>query len=135
MAREPGPNDVRFPLRRQAEAEPETVAPKPEPKLWKPRPARPEPLELSGGLPPPMAEPIVERVRRAVLPPSPPPSPPPPPPPNYGEMAPAGGGYTSNLPVAYKKRSWKWLTRSIAVFVVLFIVAVAWLALTAPLSK
>ncbi|RYY23191.1 MAG: PBP1A family penicillin-binding protein, partial [Sphingomonadales bacterium] len=59
---------------------------------------------------------------------------PPPPPPNHGEPA-LAGGYSSNLPVAYKKRSWKWLTRSIAVFVVLFIVAVAWLALTAPLSK
>ncbi|RYY37351.1 MAG: penicillin-binding protein, partial [Sphingomonadales bacterium] len=39
------------------------------------------------------------------------------------------------MPVAYKKRSWKWLTRSIAAFVILFIIAVAWLALTAPLSK
>ncbi|WP_066799348.1 transglycosylase domain-containing protein [Sphingomonas soli] len=131
MAREPGPNEVRFPLRRQADAELEPPAPKPEPKSWRPRPAREEPLELSGGMPPPDAEPILQRVRRAVLPPSPPP---PPPPPDYGAAA-LAGGYSTNLPVAYKKRSWKWLTRSIAALVVLFIAAVAWLALTAPLSK
>ncbi|HEX8301830.1 PBP1A family penicillin-binding protein [Sphingomonas sp.] len=129
MARDPIPNDVRFPLRRQADSQPEPPAPRPEAKLWKPRAARPEPLELTGGLPPPEAEPVLQRVRRAVSPP-----PPPPPPPNYGEAA-LAGGYTTNLPVAYRKRSWKWLTRSIAAFVVLFIVAVGWLALTAPLSK
>lgn len=138
MAREPGPHEVRFPLRRKAEDEgdyPPAPAPKPEAKLWQPRPAKSEPLELSGGMPPPgsgnaAGETLFERARRTVLPPSQPP----PPPPNYGAPA-LAGGYSTNLPVAYKKRSWKWLTRSIAAFLILFIVAVGWLALTAPLSK
>ncbi|MBX3565782.1 MAG: PBP1A family penicillin-binding protein [Sphingomonas sp.] len=82
----------------------------------------------------PAGETIFERARRTILPPARPPAPPPPPPPNYGEAA-LAGGYSTNLPVAYKKRSWKWLTRGIAALVVLFIAAVAWLALTAPLSK
>ncbi|RYY28183.1 MAG: hypothetical protein EOP62_02970, partial [Sphingomonadales bacterium] len=77
MARDSGPHEVRFPLRRQAEAEPETPAPaptppKPETKIWRPKPAKPEPLELSGGMPPPRpsttgGDTIFERARRAVL--------------------------------------------------------------------
>ncbi|WP_443025100.1 transglycosylase domain-containing protein [Sphingomonas sp. M1-B02] len=64
---------------------------------------------------------------------APPPSPPPPTPP-VADAVPAGD-YSTNLPVAYKKRSWKWLSWAIAGCILLFVLAVAWLALTAPLSK
>ncbi|WP_294079406.1 PBP1A family penicillin-binding protein [Sphingomonas sp.] len=51
-----------------------------------------------------------------------------------------GGGeppddYTTNLPVAYRRRNWKWLWRGIAAALLLFFAAVAWLVFTAPLSK
>lgn len=58
----------------------------------------------------------------------PPQEPAPPPPPD--------GPYTSNLPVAYRRfNPWLWFRRGAAVFVVLFVLAIGWLALTAPLSK
>ena len=130
----------RFPLRR----------PPPEPAPA-PRPAAPggwtaksqakikdllDTLELSGGLPPPGAQPRA----RAPLPPPPPkarytaPPPPPPPPLELVEAVPAGS-YTTNLPVRYRLNPWKWVMRGIAAFIVFFILAVGWLALTAPLSK
>jgi len=131
MAREPG--DIRFPLRRPAaEDEPFAPPPKPRPKpevsLWRPRTARVEPLELTGGLPPPETAPPPPPRWRA------PPPPPPPPPAPGGQAAPES--YTTNLPVVVRKRNyWKWASRIAAGFVFLFIAAVAWLALTAPLSK
>jgi penicillin-binding protein 1A len=45
------------------------------------------------------------------------------------------GGYSTNLPVAYRRRHWKWFWRGVAVLMLLFFAAVAWLVLTAPLSK
>jgi penicillin-binding protein 1A len=138
MAREPRPGDIRFPLRRPAEPGEAPPAPAPAPRVraWQPRRAEPEPLELSGGLPPP------ERVPPARSEESPgdpmwrrgSPPPPPPPPADTWEAVPAGG-YTTNLPVAYRPNRWKWVTRGIALLILLFVAAVAWLALTAPLSK
>jgi penicillin-binding protein 1A len=44
--------------------------------------------------------------------------------------------YTTNLPVVKKKRRWgRWIVRGLAASVVLFVILVAWLAITAPLSK
>jgi penicillin-binding protein 1A len=78
-----------------------------------------EPLELTGGMPPPQ-----ERGRGRGFPPPP------------LELSPAmAGGYTTNLPVVMRPNRWKWFWRGLAVLIVLFIAAVAWLALTAPLSK
>ncbi|MCW3837186.1 transglycosylase domain-containing protein [Sphingomonas canadensis] len=48
------------------------------------------------------------------------------------------GGYTSNVPVLVlrKPRPWgRWIVRGLAGFIILMVVAIAWLALTAPLSK
>ncbi len=44
-------------------------------------------------------------------------------------------GYSTNLPVAYRPGRWRWGIRAAAAAVVLFVLAVGWLALTAPLSK
>ncbi|WP_374133304.1 transglycosylase domain-containing protein [Sphingomonas sp. 28-62-20] len=44
-------------------------------------------------------------------------------------------GYSTNLPVAYRPGRWRWTIRAVAAAVVVFVVAVGWLALTAPLSK
>jgi penicillin-binding protein 1A len=79
-----------------------------------------EPLELTGGMPPPD-----ERGRGRGGPPPPP-----------LELVPAmAGGYTTNLPVVMRPNRWRWFWRGLAVLILLFIAAVAWLALTAPLSK
>jgi penicillin-binding protein 1A len=43
--------------------------------------------------------------------------------------------YTTNLPVAYRRRNWRWAGRGVAALIALFIAAVAWLVFTAPLSK
>lgn len=43
--------------------------------------------------------------------------------------------YSTNLPVAYRPGRWRWAIRAVAAGVILFVVAVGWLALTAPLSK
>jgi penicillin-binding protein 1A len=143
------PRNVRFPLRRSSDdfdPAPQPPAPKPEPRAWRPpsiegivgealkrvKPAREEPLELSGGLPPPEEQAPIRPRWRAT-----PPPPPPPPPiqPGYAEPLPAGG-YTTNLPVVLKKRSWlRYASWAIAGFILLFFMAVGWLALTAPLSK
>ena len=45
------------------------------------------------------------------------------------------GDYTTNLPVVQRRSRWRWVTRAVAVAVVLFVFAVGWLAVTAPLSK
>ncbi|MDF7777715.1 transglycosylase domain-containing protein, partial [Sphingomonas sp. AOB5] len=50
-------------------------------------------------------------------------------------MVPAGG-YTTNLPVVRRRFNWwRWSMRGLGAFIILFILAVAWLAFTAPLSK
>ncbi|MFC3578799.1 transglycosylase domain-containing protein [Sphingomonas hylomeconis] len=46
-----------------------------------------------------------------------------------------GGGPGSNLPVPYRRSRWRWPVRIAGVGVVLFVLAVIWLAFTAPLSK
>lgn len=150
------PRNVRFPLRRTSDdsAPPPAPAPKPEPRAWRPpsleslggsvggalgdalkrlKPEKQEPLELSGGMPPPEEQvPIRPRWRAAT---TPPPPPPPPIQPGQSEPLPAGG-YTSNLPVVLKKRSWlRYASWAIAGLLILFFLAVGWLALTAPLSK
>ncbi len=43
--------------------------------------------------------------------------------------------YSTNLPVAYRPGRWRWGIRAVAAGFVLFVLAVGWLALTAPLSK
>ncbi|MET0307545.1 MAG: transglycosylase domain-containing protein [Sphingomonas sp.] len=130
MAKDEDPFERRFPLRRAADAE---VPPEPRARervsMWKPRAIEPSPsVELAGALPP------VEEPRHSAPPPSPPPPAPPPPP--VGEPAPAGEP-VANLPAPLRKRrNWlKWATRAAAALIVLFVVAVGWLALTAPLSK
>jgi len=148
MADGSDPRNVRFPLRRSGDdfAPSPTPAPKPDVRAWRPpsiekigeglgdalkriRPPREEPLELSGGMPAP--DDYAPRWRRAAAPPPPPP----PSQPAYAEPPPAGG-YTTNLPVVLKKRNWlRWASWIVAGFLVLFFIAVAWLALTAPLSK
>jgi penicillin-binding protein 1A len=71
-------------------------------------------LELTHGMPPPeqRGEPAYE--------PSRPPEPYP---------------YTTNLPVVRRRNYWRWITRGIAALIILFVFAVGWLAVTAPLSK
>src|SRR3954471_22865543 len=45
-------------------------------------------------------------------------------------------GYATNLPVVRKNRRWgRIIVRTMAAFVVIFVVLVGWLAITAPLSK
>lgn len=152
MAKDDDSFEQRFPLRRPVEA---AEAPRPRPKrvikspvfeAVPPAPPPPppstakrlsaaarnwfepfEPLELTGGMPPPEDEPARARRQRG--------SPPPPPPPPL-ELVPAmAGGYTTNLPVVIRPNRWRWVWRGFALLIVLFIAAVAWLALTAPLSK
>jgi len=135
MAKDEDPFERRFPLRRSAEDA--TVPPEPRARervgIWKPRAVEAPAVELAGALPP------LDAPRRAstVLPPAPPPSPPPPPPP-ASEAAPEDD-YSSAVPALAPPRrriNWlKWATRGVAALIVLFIVAVGWLALTAPLSK
>ncbi|UYY57587.1 transglycosylase domain-containing protein [Sphingomonas sp. S2-65] len=125
MARDSGSDDTRFPLRRRvAEEEAGEVRP------WRPVSApRPEPLDLTGGLP---------SYRQAFAngggaPPPPPPTAPPFP--DAGEAEPEG--YTTNLPAPPRRRRnvLRWISRGIAALILLFFVAVGWLAVTAPLNK
>ncbi len=44
-------------------------------------------------------------------------------------------GYSTNLPVAYRPSRFRWAVRAAAAGIILFVMAVGWLALTAPLSK
>ena len=144
MANDSDSFDQRFPLRRQIEpteparARPARTIRSPVFEVAPPPPPPPstakrlsaaarnwfepfEPLELTGGMPPP-----AQMRGRG--------SPPPPPPPL--ELSPAmAGGYTTNLPVVQRPNRWRWFWRGVALLIVLFIAAVAWLALTAPLSK
>ena len=68
-------------------------------------------LELTGGLPPPRY--------RAYEP----------------ERDPDYGDYTTNFPVVQRPNRWRWVMRGVAAGIVLFVFAVGWLAVTAPLSK
>ncbi len=68
-------------------------------------------LELTGGMPPPL--------RQGYEP----------------EREYEDGDYTTNLPVVQRRNRWRWLTRGFGLAIVLFVVAVGWLAVTAPLSK
>jgi penicillin-binding protein 1A len=43
--------------------------------------------------------------------------------------------YSTNLPVAWRPHRFRWVVRGLAAVAVLFFVAIGWLALTAPLSK
>lgn len=54
-----------------------------------------------------------------------------------GGLPPPPGGYSTNLPVVRKARwvSWRNFWRLAGVMILLFMVAIGWLALTAPLSK
>ncbi|NML07110.1 penicillin-binding protein [Sphingomonas sp. G-3-2-10] len=80
-------------------------------------------------MPPPDAR--KERARSAPLPPPPPA----PPPIDFPQAVPAGG-YTTNLPVVRRRFNWwRWSMRGLGAFLIFFILAVAWLAFTAPLSK
>lgn len=133
MAKDEDPFERRFPLRRAAEADP-AAAPESRARervgLWKPRAIEPPALELAGALPP------IEDLLRAAPAPSPPPSPPPPLPPSGGALP--EGEFSANVPAILprRRRNWlKWATRGVAALIVLFIALVAWLALTAPLSK
>lgn len=119
MAREPGSNDVRFPLRRRAQGEGEAV---------------PAAALASGGtLRAAPAEPLVLASEQPPLPgwwraaPPPPPAPPVDGPPEAEAEAP--------LPARRRRSGWRWVPRGIAALILLFVVAVAWLAVTAPLSK
>ncbi len=133
MAREPGSGDIRFPLRRQSESgEDSSGAPV---RAWRPKGAEPAPIAMTIGTPPPAAP-------KPGLAPDPfwraAPPPPPPPPTLPPEGTPQSGeGEGANLP-AIRKRfrfRWRWLSWGLAGFILLFVLAVAWLALTAPLSK
>ena len=101
-----------------------------------PRRPREEPLDLSDGMPPPDdyrrrpqsesyrdADPYrgEERYRRTAAPPP---------------EEPLPGSYTANLPVVRRPRRYlRWAMRGLAACVVLFVLAVGWLMVTAPLSK
>ncbi len=123
----PERREPRFPLRRSGEAQP-TPAPIEPPRSRWGRPPRETPLELSGGLP--SADVYVAPPRQ-----TPPPPPPSAPPPLAAEPLPAGG-YTTNLPVLARRRNWlRYASWAVAGLILLFIAAIAWLALTAPLSK
>lgn len=116
MAREPGSPDSRFPLRR--EGADDDVA---QPQSWRPqgRRDRREPIWRPGMGAGESAAPA-EPYR-----------------PGHG----AGGGFDGgdDLPPAAPGRRrirWgRWIIRGLAVLILLFIAAVAWLAITAPLSK
>lgn len=126
MAREPGSPDVRFPLRRPSDS---LDAPAREERTVRPwRASASAPLELNGALdtPLPAAPP------RRPAPSSPPPPAPPPPP---AAVGPTSGDGATNLPVRYRRRRWRWVSWTIAGFLLFFVLAVGWLALTAPLSK
>jgi len=92
---------------------------------WRPVPRdAADPLELTGGLPPPEG-----RARPA------PPAPPAPPQyPGHAEALEPGGPLPA-LPIKRRRSRWRWVVRGIAALIILFVIAVAWLAFTAPLSK
>ncbi|OYY79566.1 MAG: penicillin-binding protein [Sphingomonas sp. 28-62-20] len=51
------------------------------------------------------------------------------------EDPPAPGPYSSNLPVAWRPSRWRWVVRGLAAVVMLVMIAIGWLIFTAPLSK
>ncbi|MBO9621857.1 MAG: penicillin-binding protein [Sphingomonas sp.] len=125
MSREP--SDVRFPLRRQAGFEPEpataSAAEARVTPLWRSGEA---PLELTGGVAPEREKGGWFRKRQAA---------PPPPPPEEPGLGVAGEGEPADLPQSPRRNYWRWVTRAIGALIVLFVLAVGWLAFTAPLSK
>lgn len=107
MSREPGPSDGRFPLRRQAGFDPD---PQPSPAGAAPADAWGAPerrgfFRRSAPLPPPESE------------------------------EPEVAGEEIAPPPGPRRNYWRWVTRGIGALILLFVLAVAWLALTAPLSK
>ena len=124
MAREPGSGDIRFPLRR---TDPGADAPA---RAWRPQRTDPAPLDVTIGKPAPEgAKPSLtpDPFWRAA----------PPPPPVPAEGVPPSVEEGASLP-AIRKRfrfRWRWVSWGLAGFILLFVLAVAWLALTAPLSK
>ncbi|MDP5280957.1 PBP1A family penicillin-binding protein [Sphingomonas sp. DG1-23] len=129
MAREPGSGDIRFPLRRQSDSgEDSSGAPV---RAWRPKNADPAPLVAVG-------KPAPEALRPSLTDPfwrpAPPPAPPPPVPPEGLPPSGEGGANLPAIPRRFRFR-WRWLSWGIAGFILLFVLAVAWLALTAPLSK
>lgn len=52
-----------------------------------------------------------------------------------GALPPGDGSEPPELKAARRRRNWRWAMRGLAGLIVLFIVAVAWLIFTAPLSK
>jgi penicillin-binding protein 1A len=133
MAREPGSGDVRFPLRRQTDSDEDPAAGSA--RAWRPRDADPAPVRVTIGAPSaeaPKPSLTPDPFWRAASPPPPPSVPPVPP-----EGTPPPGEEGTNLP-AIRKRfrfRWRWLSWAVAGLILLFVLAVAWLALTAPLSK
>ena len=91
-----------------------------------------EPLELTGGMPPPGAGPWL-RDREPPAPRDRPVPPPPPPASSVGDPLP--GSTTANLPAAWRPRRFRWLVRGLGAAGVLFFLAIGWLIFTAPLSK
>ena len=148
MAKDPDTPEMRFPLRRSAvPPEPAPAPPKPKPErkpiaAWRPRAMDPEPQRdwFQAQPDPEPLELIRPMPQQRALPPAwtPPPPPPPQAPPAGYQMPPEAmppGSYTTNLPALYKPSIWRWVSRGAAVMIVLFVLAVGWLALTAPLSK
>jgi penicillin-binding protein 1A len=85
-----------------------------------------DPLELTDGMPPPDRSDRYARREPAV----------PWPPEAQQPDAYPPGSYTTNLPVVKRpRRVLRWVGRGLAIFVFLFVLAVGWLAVTAPLSK
>ena len=85
-----------------------------------------DPLELTDGMPPPDRSDRYARLEPAV---------PWQPDTHHPDDYPPGS-YTTNLPVVQRpRRLLRWVGRGLAIFVFLFVLAVGWLAVTAPLSK
>ncbi len=93
-----------------------------------------EPLELRGGMPPPRSL-SAARVPLRTPTPSAPVPPPIDPDDDDDDAYLAPGSYTTNLPVAYRPSPWRWAVRGAAALLLLVILAIAWLTITAPLSK
>lgn len=114
MAREPGIPDSRFPLRRDGADD--DVA---QPQGWRPQGRRDkrEPIWRPGmgaGESTAPAEPYR---------------------PGYGGGFDGGDGLPPAAPTKRRIRWGRWIIRGLAVVILLFVAAVAWLAITAPLSK
>src|SRR3569623_2738867 len=85
-----------------------------------------DPLELTGGMPPPDRGDRFTRFEPAG----------PWQPDTHQPDAYPAGSYSTILPVVQRpRRLLRWVGRGLAIFVFLFVLAVGWLAVTAPLSK